>query len=197
MWGVSAGLLQAATDLSSQVEWIMRAQVVMAVGAILLVVLAIVAGISAFVLIRALTRLVRALEEQVSELGPRTEPIFERAQKVTDDAAHISDSVRSEISRVHERMDELDQRFRGAVEDVEARVQRFGAVMRVVQDEFEDILLDTAATARGVHATAEALGKPVPDPRPPFGGRMPETPKRSGGPEAPEPRTGEGGPDGA
>ena len=40
---------------------------------------------------------------------------------------------------------------------VETRVKQFGAVVDVVQSEAEEILLDAASTAHGVHAAAEVL----------------------------------------
>ncbi|MGQ0560672.1 MAG: hypothetical protein ACT443_02210, partial [Gemmatimonadota bacterium] len=40
---------------------------------------------------------------------------------------------------------------------VEERVKQFGAVVEVVQSEAEEILLDAASTARGVHTASLVL----------------------------------------
>lgn len=179
MWVVSAVLLQTHPGLDTQLDWIMRAQVVMAVGIALLVILAVVVGIALIVLIRALTRLIQSLETQVSTLGPRARPILARATKVADDATQISDMVRQDLSRLHKRVGEMDERFESVTAEVEARTRRFGVVMRVIQDELEDILLDTTATVRGMHATAEALGTPT-DPDTGPSGTMKERTDRTG-----------------
>lgn len=150
--------MNTAADLSAQLQWIAWAQTATAVGTLLLAVIGIAVGIAAFALLRAGVRLMRTIERQVEALTPRTEPLVERATQLATDATEISGALRKDLGRVHERIEELDRRVGQAMDSIEARARRFGAVTQVVQEEIEDILLDTVATARGVHVTAEALG---------------------------------------
>lgn len=167
-------------------EAIAWSQVIMAAGTVIFVLIGLVLGIAAFLLLRALQRLVRTLEKQVETLTPRADPLIERATQLADDATKISATLREDLGRVRERVDELDQRFQSAMDDVEARARRFGAVMTVVQEEVEDILLDATATARGVHVTAEALGKRPVDPPRPAQGTNGEGPALPGSPDPDE-----------
>jgi hypothetical protein len=54
-------------------------------------------------------------------------------------------------------VNDLNRSLRKASGAAEERVRDFAAVLDVVQEEAEQILLDSAATARGLHATAESL----------------------------------------
>jgi hypothetical protein len=61
------------------------------------------------------------------------------------------------VNDVMDTVHDVNRSMRRAAEATEARVRDFAAVLQVVQEEAEQILLDTAATARGLHATAESL----------------------------------------
>lgn len=155
-------LIQSAADVAGQLERVARAETVTAVGTVVLALLGVAIAIAAFSTLRALSRMLVALERHADRLAPRIEPILERVSGVTQDAAEISQSLRQDVERVHETLEELNQQLRAAAHAAEDRVRRFGAVVRVVQEEIEDLLLDAAAAARGVHTTAEALRRPSP-----------------------------------
>lgn len=71
-------------------------------------------------------------------------------RKVSDKASHT-------VSGLTHTVEDVTGRLRAVVDGVEDRVKRFGAVVDVVQAEAEELLLDAASTARGVHTTAEML----------------------------------------
>jgi hypothetical protein len=77
-------------------------------------------------------------------------PMAEKAQELTE-------AVEGRVSSVLETVDDVNARLRHGVQSVEQRVKQFGAVVDVVQAEAEDLLLDAASTAHGVHAASEAL----------------------------------------
>lgn len=162
---------QAAADLSDPLHTIALAQTVTAVGTAILALLGIGIAIAAFVALRAVARTLVALQRTVDQLVPRTEPLLERATQLADDAAAVGQRLRQEAERVAETIEDLNEQLRSAVDTFGERGRHFGAVLKVVQDEVEEILLDATATARGLQAVAGALQRPVqPDPMEPRDG---------------------------
>jgi len=58
----------------------------------------------------------------------------------------------------------LTDRLQLASDRMEERIEEFNALMEVVQDEAEDIFIDTASTVRGVRAGARAMTLRKPEP---------------------------------
>ena len=88
------------------------------------------------------------------------QPILDRANRIAGDAADASASARKQVDEILATVQTLNERLRSAGESAEVRVRDFAAVLDAVQGEAESVLLDTAATARGVHVTAERLRQP-------------------------------------
>ncbi len=154
---VAAVLLQTPA-VQAQLERIAWSQIVMAVGmaAITLAMLAVAVG--AFLLFRSVRRTLGNVQKQVQALAPRAEPLLTAANKLAADATSVSTSARARADEVLATVKDLNERLRALSAETEDRVREFGAVLDVVQAETRDILLDAAAAARGVHATAETLG---------------------------------------
>lgn len=100
-------------------------------------------------------RLIRTTQRSV-------QPIIDRANRIAGDAADASASAKKQVGEILETVQELNERLRAAGQSAELRVRDFAAVLDAVQGEAESVLLDTAATARGVHVTAERLRQPKP-----------------------------------
>jgi hypothetical protein len=98
-------------------------------------------------------RLIRTAQKQL-------QPMIDRANRIAGDAADASAAAKKQIDEVLATVEELNQRLRAAGQSAELRVRDFAAVLDAVQGEAESVLLDTAATARGVHVTAERLREP-------------------------------------
>jgi len=158
---VAAVLVQDAA-LRAQLDRIAWSQVVMAVGMVVMTLTVLASGVAAFLLFRAVRRLIATVEAQAKALAPKTEPILTAVGKVTSDASTLSTSVKERVDEVLETVKDVNGRLRELVTETESRVREFGAVLDVVQAETSQIMLDAAATARGVHTTAEALqsGRP-------------------------------------
>jgi hypothetical protein len=78
-------------------------------------------------------------------------------------------------------LNEVNDSLRDATRNATALAREFGAVLEVVQTEAEELLLDTAATARGVHTAAERLRTPrIPAPSRPAVPVMAETNEKGG-----------------
>lgn len=102
----------------------------------------------------------RSLRRLLDDLRPRLAPLIDRATHVTNDVAGATDNVRRKVDDVLHTIEELRRSLdRGRVA-AEERAASFGAVLDVVQSEAEELMLDAAATARGVHETARALREP-------------------------------------
>jgi uncharacterized protein YoxC len=182
-------LIRAGTALAIQVEPAHWTQIVTTVSVAVLALLGAGVAVAALLVLRSLRRLLRTLERTVQGLSPRAEPLIERAGRLAEDAGRIAGAVRREIEDVRETVDELNRQTRAVSRAVESRVRRFGTVLDVVQDETERLLLDATATARGVHATADAMRRR----RALDGGELPPQPgDRAAEPaRPPEPGSGE------
>ena len=72
-------------------------------------------------------------------------------------ARKAANAASDSLSKITGTVEDLNKRLRAGVDAVEDRVKRFGAVVDVVQAEAEELLLDAASTAHGVHTTAQML----------------------------------------
>lgn len=133
------------------------AQLVMAVIMVIIGLIAIGGAILVLLELRSARLLLHNLGDTVDELKPRIAPLIDRTIHITSDVAGMTDNIRRRIDDVLFTMEELNRAVKKAGSAAEERVQRFGAVLEVVQTEAEDLLLDAAATARGVHETARQL----------------------------------------
>jgi methyl-accepting chemotaxis protein len=93
----------------------------------------------------------------------------------------ISASLRDDIRRLSVSVGDLSERVDQASARMEERIEEFNALMEVIQDEAENVFIDTASTARGVRRGLGRFGDR--DGRPSVHRRNP----RSGPRQVPEP----------
>ncbi len=153
---VAAVLVQDAA-LGAQLDRIAWSQIVMAIGMGVVTLTILATGIAAFLLFRSVRKLIGAVEAQARALAPRAEPLLTAASRLATDATGMSGAVKERVDEVLQTVQDLNGRLRELMEETEGRVRDFGAVLDVIQAETKELLLDAAATARGVHTTAEAL----------------------------------------
>ena len=134
--GTAATSIQVAAEVST---------VVIAVMSMLLLVVA-------FALAWQLKKMVGSLQNHI-------QPVAERARAAAENVEYISAVVREDVQRVRASVSGLSDRLKEASDRMEERVEEFNALMDVVQDETESVLLDTAAVARGVRAGAHTMGE--------------------------------------
>ena len=153
--------VQLDTSSLEVLQRIATAQMVTAVSMVILSLIAIGGAIVVLLELRSARRLLHNLGDTVDELKPRLAPLVDRAIHVTSDLAGMTDNIRRRVDDVLFTMEQLNRAVtRGGVA-AEERIQRFGEVLDLVQTEAEDLLLDAAATARGVHETSRRLrGEP-------------------------------------
>jgi uncharacterized protein YoxC len=153
--------VQTDPALLQQLGRIANAQVIISVVAALFALLALGAAIMSYNTMKTLGRTLRALDRVIDQLGPRAQPIVDGVSRVAVDASAVTDAVRRKIEDVLDTVDDVNTRLREATDAAEQRVRQFGAVLDVVQAEAEEVLLDAAATAHGVHSAARALREPA------------------------------------
>jgi uncharacterized protein YoxC len=154
MLGMAIQMDAASVDA---LERIATAQMVMA--AIMVVIGLIAMGGAMLVLLelRSARRLLHNLADTVDDMKPRVAPLLDRANHIATDVEGMMDNVRRRVDDVLFTVEDLHRSVQRGQAAAEERVQRFAAVVDLVQTEAEDLLLDAAATARGVHVTARQL----------------------------------------
>lgn len=141
---------------------IAMAQVVMAVVLVIMGLVVLGGALLVLVEFRSLRRLLRDMLVTMEELRPRVGPLLDQLQSLTGDASAMTGDMRRRVDNLLYTIEDVNRSVKRGAEAVEARAERFGAVLDVVQTEAEELLLDAASTARGVHETARVLRQPVP-----------------------------------
>ena len=136
--GTAATPMQVAAEIST---------VVIAVAVVFLLVVALA-------LVLQVKKLLKSLQQSV-------QPVTDRARVAAENVEYISAVVREDVQRVRTSVSGLSDRLKKASDRMEERVEEFNALMDVVQDEAESVLLDTAAVVRGVRAGAQTVGEGV------------------------------------
>ena len=145
--------------LADRLQAIMWAQVTMAVVMVLCALAVLGAAFAVWLLVR---KAMKQVEETRDQLLPHVTPLISRANTIAEDVREITAGFRGDADQVHEAVRDLLARSRQATDSLEERVRRFGSVLEVVQEQAEELLLDAASTAHGVHAAARALREEPP-----------------------------------
>jgi uncharacterized protein YoxC len=154
----STGIIPLAAAIAVQVTWADGIAAI-SLGLIALFWLAITIGV--LILVALVSRLLKRVEGLVEKLAPRAEPLLDRANQIAGDATAVSQMVRHEIEAIGGTVQDLNRQLHTALDSAGEQVRKFGSVVRVVQDEVEEILIDATATARGLQAAADTLRRPA------------------------------------
>lgn len=84
-------------------------------------------------------------------------PVSDRARSISDNVEFVTQALRTDVEKLNASIRALSDRLQQASDHMEERIDEFNALMAVVQDEAEDIFLDTASTVRGVREGARAI----------------------------------------
>ncbi len=125
----------------------------------------VIAVVSVFLLVVAVA-LVLQVKRLLGSLQKHVQPVTDRARVAAENVEYISAVVREDVQKVRTSVSGLSDRLKEASDRMEERVEEFNALMDVVQDEAESVLLDTAAVVRGVRAGAQTMGESVAGPTP-------------------------------
>lgn len=155
-------IAQADAALIAQVERIADLQRWMTI-AMALVSLALVAvGLAAVWLLLTARRMIKDAERTFERVAPQLRPALDHAQTAVTAVSDVLDQVRSRVLDLSGTFEDANRALREAGRAAEVRVRELGAVLDVVREEAQELLLDGAATAHGIHATARALREPRP-----------------------------------
>ena len=143
-------------------ERIATSQFIMALAMTLLLVLALGGAVIFMLEFGKLRKLMRDTSILMDELKRVAVPLIEGAAATAENAAELTTSIRTRVDGLLDTIESVDTAIQKGAIATEERVRRFGQVLDVVQTEAEELLLDAAATAHGVHETARTLREPRP-----------------------------------
>jgi hypothetical protein len=109
-----------------------------------------------------LIRVIVGSERAARDFLKRNASTIETARRVVEESADSVRLLHGRVEDVSSTVDSLNDALRQAGRGAEARVREFVAVLDVVREEAQELLIDTAATAHGVHTAAAALREPRP-----------------------------------
>lgn len=105
-------------------------------------------------------RLNRMLGDLRTATQEKLGPVSDRAKIISDNLEFITQALRTDVEQLNASVRALTDRLHDASERMEDRIADFNALMEVVQDEAEDIFIDSASTVRGVREGARAIASP-------------------------------------
>ena len=121
----------------------------------------VVIGVISVMLLVVILLFLVQLRKLLRSLQQHVQPVTDRARVAAENVEYITAQVRQDVQKVRASVSGLSDRLGEASERMEERVEEFNALMDVVQDEAESVLLDTAAIVRGVRAGAQTIGGSV------------------------------------
>jgi uncharacterized protein YoxC len=121
-----------------------------------LLVLVIGAMVAAWSFRRSYLRMNRILERMYSDITP----IVRHANSVADNVNYITTSIRTDVQQISATIATANERLQEAVKSTERRLGDFNALLKVVQEEAEQMFVSTAAAVRGVRTSASAMSEP-------------------------------------
>ena len=120
----------------------------------------VIAAILVIILVVVLLFLVQ-LKKLLGAIQQQVQPGTDRARVAAENVEYVSAMVREDVQKIRGSVSGLSGRLKEASERMEERVEEFNALMDVVQDEAEAVLLDTASVVRGVRAGAQTMSESV------------------------------------
>lgn len=153
-----------------------------AVSSIALGVAVLGALVTLLLVLRQLGNLARAVGAVAERLEKESAPVMERARSVAENVEFITMAVRTDVQKLNASVSGLNERLREASLKMEERIQDFSALVGVLQEEAEDLALDTAAAVRGVRAGTRNLASEMDNRR---NSPIPGQPDSPPGPEEP------------
>lgn len=159
------GLLQAASAVADTVVTIAASptglqrwvDLMTSIASIVIALVLIVIAVSLVPAAWNSRKVYRRINKAIEDVNDRSNPLFEHARNVADNLDYVSTAVRADVERLQHVVADAQARLLRATELAEQRVNQFNALLEVVQDEAEDLFIDTASTIRGVKAGVRAI----------------------------------------
>lgn len=162
---VPLGLLQAASTVADTIVTVAASStglqrwvdLMTSIASIVIALVLIVIAISLVPAAWNSRKLYRRINKAIEEVNDRSNPLFEHARNIADNLDYVSTAVRADAERLQVTVADAQARLVRAADLAEARINQFNALLEVVQDEAEDLFIDTASTIRGVQAGVRAI----------------------------------------
>lgn len=154
---IAAFMLQQDAAVTEVLSRLATVQTVTMICMVIFVGFALAAAVLSYSTLKTLDRTLGSMEKVIAELAPRAEPLIDGLTRVAVDTAAITDVTRRKLNDLTDTAEDVNLRIRRLVDSVEERVTNLGAVVDVVQAEAEEVLLDAASTARGIHHATQRL----------------------------------------
>ncbi len=113
--------------------------------------------VALFGVLHQLRGLTRSFETVARRLERDAAPVLDRARSIAENMEFITSAVRTDVQKLNDSIHRLNDRLKQASDRMEERIQDFSALVEVLQEEAEDLALDTAAAVRGVRAGTRSL----------------------------------------
>lgn len=123
---------------------------------IALLVLVISVMVAAWSFRRSYLRMNRILERIYADITP----IVRHANSVADNVNYITTSIRNDVQQVSATIATANERLQEGMKTTERRLRDFNALLKVVQEEAEQMFVSTASAVRGVQTSASAMSEP-------------------------------------
>jgi uncharacterized protein YoxC len=153
-------ITQVDPALADAIQRISTMQMISAIAGIIIVIAIVAVAVLGLQSLLAFQRTLRILEKTVTRLAPRAEPVIDGARRIVDDTSQVTSALRDRAKETVNSLNYLNRVLQAATREAELRVRELAAVLRVVQEETQEMLLDTAATARGIRTVAAAFHAP-------------------------------------
>jgi hypothetical protein len=157
-------MVLAQTDAAAieVMERIATSQYIMTIVMVIMLIMAAGGALIFMMEFGKLRKLMRDTSILMDELKRVAVPLIEGAAVTVSEAAKITTEMHTRVGGLMSTLESIDMSIQRGAIATEERVRRFGQVLDVVQTETEELLLDAAATAHGVHETARMLREPRP-----------------------------------
>ena len=90
-------------------------------------------------------------------------PLVRHAHAVADNVDYVTTALRVDMQQVSRTVNTANERLLDAVRQSERRLAEFNALLRVMQEEAEDVFVSTASAVRGVRTGAATFGEDLED----------------------------------
>jgi uncharacterized protein YoxC len=147
-------MVQAAPSTFATVVGVLTglAQIVIAIALLLVALAVIPAAWYARKIYGAIDRVLRGMHHDA-------QPLLRHAEGAMDNVRYVTTAVRGDVERVQLMVDEAQKRLERSTQVADERIREFNALLKVMQEEAEDLFVGTASTIRGVRAGSAKLSR--------------------------------------
>jgi hypothetical protein len=124
------------------------------------VVIALALIVAVFILLLIalqVRRLIRRADPLLDRAKSYVDPVMGNVREVSENVNYMSSAIRADVQQLTQLVDTSRRRLNRAADTAEQRIREFNALLGVMQEEAEQLFIDTAATIRGVQAGTESF----------------------------------------